>query len=430
MHKSSMLRMKCFVDNYVVGGKGKKVLDIGSYDVCGSYKMLFSGIDIKYIGLDIERGPNVDIVMDELYSWDALQDEEFDYIISGQAFEHIEYPWLTIKEMYKKLKPDGIICVIAPNGLLEHKFPLDCYRYYADGMCAIAKWGGFEIIEVSVAGIPDEKASIEWDDIWNDVCLVACKSKSIKDNLRNKVMFPLERRFSPILDLKLQYDFISKWKFDEEKTNKMITNFISKGKYDEVYIIGCENTGVLLAKLLNSKKIKYKMIKTEKRIFAKDYFFESGKISEKDVCKDSVEDSLCILTVLDTHRKLMEEIEQKYHFSKVMYLDVLVKYEEEQEIINQMRKYFQSCPNIYIYGAGVNGKRIIKILEKHLFEVSGFVVSTEKYEEYRDRSDVYNITEIHINSGIIISPNDDEIIKKTLKNLEFKTCFDGKKLLW
>nr|WP_305182382.1 methyltransferase domain-containing protein [uncultured Schaedlerella sp.] len=126
---------------------------------------MLSNIEINYIGLDIEQGPNVDVVMDELYSWNSLQNEEFDYIISGQAFEHIEYPWLTMKEIYKKLKPDGIICIIAPNGLFEHRYPVDCYRYYADGMRAIAESAGLKVIEVSVAGIPHEGVSLAWDDI-------------------------------------------------------------------------------------------------------------------------------------------------------------------------------------------------------------------------------------------------------------------------
>lgn len=143
MHKSSMLRMKSFVETYVEGGAGKRVLDVGSFNVNGCYKELFSNTGMDYIGLDIEKGSNVDVVMDDSYHWNSLEDESFDYIISGQAFEHIEYPWLTMREIYKKLKIDGIVCIIAPNGLSEHRFPVDCYRYYSDGMSALAKWGGF-----------------------------------------------------------------------------------------------------------------------------------------------------------------------------------------------------------------------------------------------------------------------------------------------
>lgn len=89
MHKSSIMRMKWFVEHYVEKGK---VLDVGSYDQTYSYRNLFQGKDVEYTGLDICEGPNVDVVMDHPYSWSSLEDESFDYIISGQAFEHIEYP--------------------------------------------------------------------------------------------------------------------------------------------------------------------------------------------------------------------------------------------------------------------------------------------------------------------------------------------------
>lgn len=77
--------------------------------------MLFEDMDIQYVGADIEKGPNVDVVLKQPYCWDCFEDEEFEYIISGQALEHIEYPWLTMQEIYKKLKWGGIICIIAPQ---------------------------------------------------------------------------------------------------------------------------------------------------------------------------------------------------------------------------------------------------------------------------------------------------------------------------
>lgn len=110
MHKSSMLRMEWFVKHYVT--EGKKVLDVGSYGVNGTYRELFEGMDVKYIGADIEKGPNVDVVLEQPYCWDCFEDEEFDYIISGQAFEHIEYPWLTMQEIYKKLRGGVLLALL------------------------------------------------------------------------------------------------------------------------------------------------------------------------------------------------------------------------------------------------------------------------------------------------------------------------------
>ena len=61
MHTSTMIRMKWFVDHYVKK-EGAKVLDVGSYDVNGSYKKLFDGMNIQYVGLDIEAGDRKSVV--------------------------------------------------------------------------------------------------------------------------------------------------------------------------------------------------------------------------------------------------------------------------------------------------------------------------------------------------------------------------------
>lgn len=328
MHKSSMLRMKTFIHNYVTGGRDKKVLDIGSYNINGCYKSLFSDIEINYIGLDIEEGPNVDVVMDELYSWDSLQNEGFDYIISGQAFEHIEYPWLTMKEIYKKLKPDGIICIIAPNGLFEHRYPVDCYRYYADGMRAMAESAGLRVIEVSVAGIPYEEASLSWDDIWNDVCLVACKSKKVQDKYADKIMFPLERRYNPLNSLKEQCEFVTRWKCSGDRIDNMIINFIRRRKYEKVYIVGYEYIGIVLENLLQLNQIDYKVIKTEKRTIAENLFLESGIVPDIEICRDEEKRVVCILTILHSQSKILKIEEKQSELYDVIYIDRLIENEE------------------------------------------------------------------------------------------------------
>lgn len=162
MHTSAMLRMKWFVDNYIPKDKEIRILDVGSYNVNGSYKELFRNTKAKYIGLDMSSGPNVDYVPEDPYCWDYLQDESFDFIISGNAFEHIEFPWLTIKEIYKKLKKKGFACILAPFSLGEHKYPKDCYRYYSDGFIALAKWGGFKVVEATVGGVPQGTKDPQW----------------------------------------------------------------------------------------------------------------------------------------------------------------------------------------------------------------------------------------------------------------------------
>ena len=149
MHLSSILRMKWFVDNYLTPRcKENKlsVLDVGSMDVNGSYRHLFPLERYHYTGLDMEEGPNVDRVLKNPYDWSSIPTESFDVVISGQAFEHIEFFWITMAEMTRVLKKDGFLCVIAPNAVREHRYPVDCYRFFTDGMVALARYVNLEIL--------------------------------------------------------------------------------------------------------------------------------------------------------------------------------------------------------------------------------------------------------------------------------------------
>lgn len=68
-------------------------------------------------------------------------------------------------------------------------------------------------------------------------------------------------------------------------------------------------------------------------------------------------------------------------------------------------------------------------MNKFSFEISGFVVSDEKYTENKNTKNLFKISEISPDEGIIISPNDDGLIKEILKSLGFKYCLDGKVFL-
>ena len=147
MHESSNKIMAYFADQYI--RSEMSVLDVGSKDINGSYRELFN----NYTGLDIEAGNNVDIVVDH-YNWD-LPDGFFDAIVSGQTFEHIKFFWITLKEMDRVLKPDGLVCIIAPAEYARHRYPVDCWRFFQDGMKAMAEWVDWEILATNTTKYKD-----------------------------------------------------------------------------------------------------------------------------------------------------------------------------------------------------------------------------------------------------------------------------------
>lgn len=377
MHESSMLRMKWFVKHYVNGGK--KVLDVGSYGVNGTYKELFKGMDIQYVGADIEKGPNVDVVLKQTYCWDCFEDEEFDYIISGQALEHIEYPWLTMQEIYKKLKWGGIICIIAPNSTREHKYPVDCYRYFGDGFTALAKWANFTVLDVSVAGVPEMSVSHEWDSVHNDVCLIAMKGS--KDLLEKDIIkFPYERRYDEAYNLELCYNFMWKW-INADNKRKILQDFIVRHNAKKICIYGYEYIGQLLYKeLCKIDKIDVAIVDDKSKIAL-----------EGDV--------LIIITIPDCYR------EEKLYLDKV-WKGIPKYYLDDIFILDKVKEFYKRNQSVYLYGAGVMAKRLANLLMEYGLKPCGFIVSDGKRNQtFYDDMRVFELSELQTgeNVGIILA---------------------------
>lgn len=162
-----------------------KLLDVGSYGVNGTYKEIFSDPEkYLYTGLDVNPGPNVDYVPSDPYCWPELQDGSFDVIVSGQAFEHIEYPWRIIEEMNRVLKINGLICIVAPSRGPEHKYPVDCWRYYPDGFRALAKWAHLQVLDAKTSW--GKSGFTDGSDQWGDTCCILHKPGNQDKNIHHK----------------------------------------------------------------------------------------------------------------------------------------------------------------------------------------------------------------------------------------------------
>jgi hypothetical protein len=93
------------------------ILDIGSYDVNGTVKKIFPLN--KYLGIDLAKGPNVDIVLngDQL---DKLK-KKFNIVISTECFEHAKNYKDIFLSMYNVCEDDGyVIFTCASRGRIEH----------------------------------------------------------------------------------------------------------------------------------------------------------------------------------------------------------------------------------------------------------------------------------------------------------------------
>jgi SAM-dependent methyltransferase len=185
MHQSSIDKMQIFRDQYLCGREDEELIiyDLGSMDINGTYRAIFDSSHWGYVGMDMEPGNGVDLVLKNPYRWDEIKGNSVDIIISGQAFEHIELIWITMLEISRVLKPGGVCCIIAPSSGVEHKHPVDCWRIYPDGFTALANFAQLEVLTSATQW--DEVGYSDGSDHWHDSTLI-CRKPDFKGWLKIK----------------------------------------------------------------------------------------------------------------------------------------------------------------------------------------------------------------------------------------------------
>ena len=187
MHKTSFMKAQAFFDTYIDQFNGKpnkkiRILDIGSkiYGEHKSYADILKNANVEYVGLDLEKGRNVDIVPDNVYLWNEIEDESFDFCISGQTFEHNPFFWITFAEIARVLKQDGKVLIIAPGRGIVHRYPVDCWRFYPDSWQSLCVYTGLTLDESLFEEYQFNR--VEEGAEWCDSCVVAHKPRFSSSN--------------------------------------------------------------------------------------------------------------------------------------------------------------------------------------------------------------------------------------------------------
>jgi len=122
---------------------GKKIIDVGSYDINGSFRTVLSPMRPEsYLGIDLEMGPGVDVVLpiDKLVS--VFGKGGFDIVISTEAIEHIADWRGAINTLKDLCKVGGMIYLTSRSkGFPYHGYPDDYWRYEQEDVAMIfANW--------------------------------------------------------------------------------------------------------------------------------------------------------------------------------------------------------------------------------------------------------------------------------------------------
>ena len=141
MHPSALKSFIDFKNIYLskFNNKSIKLIEIGSLAVNSSIKLNLDK-NIDYLGVDICKGENVDIVLEDPYKL-PFENESVDAVISISTFEHTQFFWLSYLEILRVLRNDGLFFLNAPSNSKFHRHETDNWRFYPDSSLALQKWG-------------------------------------------------------------------------------------------------------------------------------------------------------------------------------------------------------------------------------------------------------------------------------------------------
>ena len=143
--------------------QGISVLDIDATRGIWNYSTAVEEHNSKYYCLDMQVG--ADYTPAEIYNWGDSVPHGWDCIISGQCLEHDKFFWKTLEQISERLKQGGVCIIIVPSKGHEHRYPIDCYRFYQDCGPVFAEIMGCELLHV------------EWnhESEWGDLAIVLQK---------------------------------------------------------------------------------------------------------------------------------------------------------------------------------------------------------------------------------------------------------------
>jgi hypothetical protein len=111
-----------------------RVLEIGSknYGSTQNFRDLFP--DNEYIGVDLESGPNVDLVHNIENGLGPLESQKFDLIIICSVLEHTPTPWILANNIQKLMTQTSAVYSCHPWVWRYHKYPDDYFRFSPKGI--------------------------------------------------------------------------------------------------------------------------------------------------------------------------------------------------------------------------------------------------------------------------------------------------------
>jgi hypothetical protein len=123
------------------------LLEIGSRARSGNVHRAWFPEKLDYVGMDIYKGPNVDVTGDA-HHLSRCVNRKFDFMFSVSTFEHLLMPWKVALEMNKTLNDGGKALIISHPSWPLHEEPWDFFRFSKDSWHGIFNvHTGFRVVD-------------------------------------------------------------------------------------------------------------------------------------------------------------------------------------------------------------------------------------------------------------------------------------------
>jgi len=105
------------------------ILEIGSKDYGNTATFRDFYPDCEYIGIDMEPGKNVDLVVDLTKGTAGLQKDYFALGICCSVLEHVRRPWVFAEHLTTVVRAGGALYMSVPWVWRYHAYPDDYFRF-------------------------------------------------------------------------------------------------------------------------------------------------------------------------------------------------------------------------------------------------------------------------------------------------------------
>ena len=214
-----MINNRCFVYYFIsTGSIGKSfvlrgnLLDVGCGEMPYRKYILENSAVKSYSGVDLIGGDEYHKDIRPDFYWNGVNfpfaDSTYDSAIATEVLEHCPDPQVTLKEIFRVLKPGSPLVLTVPFIWPTHESPYDFYRYTPFGLKHQLVKAGFENLELSCLG--------GWDASLAQVLSLWLKRRKMSKENQKRLFFILK----PIIKYLLKKDRI----MDPNSEQNLITS--------------------------------------------------------------------------------------------------------------------------------------------------------------------------------------------------------------